>query len=249
MVENTFSAEQKKSSFAHFFIKAFNPFYLLGMLVLSPFAKFIALNVDKAATPVLFFVCLPLVNALLTGLCVLFFGFLLEKYVDGFSFAQKKPAFLIAFIAGLLPIYAAEFKHWVILLPIGVIYVACKNIADFFKEYFFDMMNPEKVITKDGLWAFFKFMASLITTYVVINLSIDSLHLVSGLGKAFNFGNGIEGILDAVYFTFVIITTVGLGGIVPLSPLAKTVVAFECVSSYFILAFVIGVINRGVVKK
>ena len=67
-----------------------------------------------------------------------------------------------------------------------------------------------------------------------------------GSTAPFNFGQGIDAIVNAVYFSVITITTVGYGDIIPHTPLARIIVAAECLTGYILLGLMIGIITRGI---
>ena len=78
------------------------------------------------------------------------------------------------------------------------------------------------------------------------NLSRQSHIIAANIDMAFNFGTDIEGILDAIYFVLITMTTVGYGDIYPHTSLARIIVGLECLTSYILLGIMIGIISRGV---
>ncbi len=55
--------------------------------------------------------------------------------------------------------------------------------------------------------------------------------------------------INALYFSVVVMTTLGFGDIVPLTPDAKMVVVLQCLTSYIMFALMIGILMRGIVSS
>lgn len=57
-----------------------------------------------------------------------------------------------------------------------------------------------------------------------------------------HFHRKIEGILDAIYFSFVTITTLGYGEIKPITPWGKLLIVFELLAGLYFLVIIISII-------
>jgi len=77
-------------------------------------------------------------------------------------------------------------------------------------------------------------------SYQVIGYAVFFVALES------HFSRKIEGILDAIYFSFVTITTLGYGEIKPTTPWGKLIIIFELLTGLYFLVIVISIITSWV---
>ena len=242
-----FLTSDKIGAFKTAAVNSFNLCYLVSLLILAMFSRQIAL-LFAPNYYVYFYVLLPVVNGVLSSAVIALVFKLMKHHGLGSRYQHENRVLAIAFLTGLLTIYAAGSQIVSLGVFLTVMGVTLINLRDFMRRLWV-YLQPDKVMTKEDLINFSAFFLSLITAFTVLNLTVSFLHDFFGDSPAFNFKSGMEGILDAVYFTFISMTTVGFGDVVPLTPFAKIIVSFECVSSYVMLALFIGVINRGVVKN
>ena len=228
-------------------INNFNQCYLLSLILLSLFSRQIA-HLFASDYYSYFYVLLPVVNGTLSCCALAAFFYLIRHKISVQRYQNKNKVMFISFFSGALTIYAAISQTVSFCVFLLVMYVTVTNVRNFMRELW-TYLAPDKILNKEDMINFCSFFISLITAFIVLNLTVFFLHDFFGAQQAFNFSPGIEGILDAVYFTFICVTTVGFGDIVPLTPFAKIIVSFECVSSYIMLALFIGVVNRGITKN
>ncbi len=92
---------------------------------------------------------------------------------------------------------------------------------------------------------------SMLTAFTLINLAMDLLHVLHpGISPAFNFAaTNASALVNAFYFSVVVMTTLGFGDITPLTSAAKISVALQCLTSYVMFALLVGVAMRGVLHN
>lgn len=87
-----------------------------------------------------------------------------------------------------------------------------------------------------------------LSAYLFIGLFFSYLYLAMQLFESQHFsGLPAHQYASVIYFSFVIMTTLGLGDIVPLTPLAQTLVWFEAYAGQCYLAIIIGQLVGGYV--
>lgn len=93
-----------------------------------------------------------------------------------------------------------------------------------------------------------------ITVLAALTTLTISLELLSfSLGQAPSFHGAImtgeATMIDAFYFSIVVMTTLGFGDITPATPAAKLLVSFMCLTGYAMFALIIGVVTRGITNN
>jgi voltage-gated potassium channel len=88
--------------------------------------------------------------------------------------------------------------------------------------------------------------ANLLVAFSLIHYVVGDLSLDAAARDA--YAGTPKGIGDYLYFSVVVMTTLGFGDITPATGWARVVVSLQCISSYFMLAILVGVITKGIVR-
>lgn len=193
------------------------------------------------------YLIIPAINGLLTMLIILGLNrrFAKQNYTRRYYTQDTNSLMQVAFLAGFSSLYLT-FSAWgTLAVSLGIMYMAYTSVKNFASQIS-SLLEPNKMATAADLGEFANFFINLIISFTVINISINMLNIALGNAEAFNFGNGIRGIVDALYFSIITMTTVGYGHIIPNTIIARIAVSFECLTSYIMLGIMIGIICRGV---
>lgn len=193
------------------------------------------------------YLIIPIYNGLFTALITIFLNryFSRRNYTKHYYVADKKALAIVAFLAGFLSIYITVSALGTLLISLMIIYISFLSVKDFAARLT-SLLAPNTLATAQDLGEFANFFINLAITFSVINLSINTIHSSLKIPHAFSFGDGLSGIIDALYFSIITMTTVGYGDIIPQTVIARVVVAFECLTSYLMLGIMIGIITRGI---
>ncbi len=235
-------------SFHQVFLNSFNLCVFVGLVLLAVHHDLIFYNIPNISDMILYYIVIPLVNGLFTAVvCLLLNHYFARRKFTDYSFKiENKPAlFTTAFLAGICCIYIVLDAVSTYLISALIVYAAYSNIRDFARKLS-ALLAPDKKATTGDLAEFTIFFINLLITFTVINISLNTIHISLGIDVAFNFAPGVQGILDAIYFGLITMTTVGYGDIYPHSAVARSVVGLECLTSYLLLGIMIGIISRGI---
>ncbi len=110
-------------------------------------------------------------------------------------------------------------------------------------------LKPDCVVTWPDVGYLVHVYATTLAAFTLVLISLNIIHgYVDGAGPAIAIPKSQPGMINALYFSVVVMTTLGFGDIVPLTPDAKMVVALQCLTSYIMFALMIGILMRGIVS-
>lgn len=237
------------NSFRTIFINDFNLCFFVSAVLISviPDPDNMLRGWSELSRRLTFFFLIPAFNGLITAAVSLLLNhyFARKDYAVIYYTAERSKLALTAFLAGFCSIYVSLSDFGTYLVSLLIIFISGINVKNFAAKLS-QLLAPDTKATPRDLGRFANFFINLMITFTVINLSVNAVHGNLHLPRAFNFGSGIDGILDAVYFSIITMTTVGYGDIIPQTVVARIVVGFECLTSYFMLGIMIGIITRGI---
>ncbi len=247
-IAEVFLPNRYRQNFFHTFIKNINICIFVGLILLSLHHKIILYKLPDIPEKTHLLIGIPAVNAILTAAIYLLLNhyFAKKRFTDNsFKKENKTALFFTGLIGGMLCIYITSNKLATYAISGLILYAAYDNIKNFIARLS-ALLLPEKHATTGDLSDFATFFINLLISFSVINLSLNTVHQNLNIERAFNFSEGIGGILDSIYFTLITMTTVGYGDIYPLSTVARAFIGLECLCSYLLLGIMIGIISRGI---
>jgi voltage-gated potassium channel len=90
-----------------------------------------------------------------------------------------------------------------------------------------------------------------VAAFTLINATLTMIGIYEPRFQAFSWQGGEqwEGMIDSLYLTIVLMTTLGFGDIYPVSQVAKLLVSLQCLTSYLVFALMIGILTRGIASR
>lgn len=236
-----------KKSFTPILLDNFNLCFFVSLIILSllPDPEMFMHRYPRQIW--FFYLVIPSINGILTMLIILGLNrrFAHQNYTKRYYTQDTNSLMQVSFLAGFCSLFLSFSGIGTLLISLVIIYIAYMNVRNFASQIT-ALLEPDKMASAEDLGEFANFFINLIISFTVINISINMLHSSVGNTEAFNFGSGIRGIIDALYFSIITMTTVGYGHIIPDSVIARIAVGFECLTSYIMLGIMIGIICRGV---
>jgi voltage-gated potassium channel len=175
--------------------------------------------------------------------------------------AYQKMAMLIAFICGALDIIFFITHAGILALTVITAAVVFVHIRRFLHQVV-PLLHPERLPTWEDVGQLVHVYLTMIAAFTLITVSLVVIQLyVPNEQPAFRCGyndqgqainafskeHSSESLVDAFYFTVVVMTTLGFGDVVPETETARLFVSLMCLTSYIMFALMIGVITRGIV--
>ncbi len=238
----------KLQNFSNVFLTSFNLCIFVSMVLLAFHHRIPWYNIPNIPEIWQYYLIIPTINSIMTGIiCVVLYHYFATRKYTTYSFerSNKWALFFTGCIAGTLCIYIALNEIATYLISFLIIYAAYHNLKIFISKLS-SLLEPQKNATTSDLADFAAFFINLLITFTVINISLNTIHISLGTDIAFNFDTGIGGIIDAIYFGIITMTTVGYGDIYPHSSAARAIVSIECLTSYLLLGIMIAIIGRGI---
>ena len=236
-----------RQKFGAIFLKDFNLCLFISFCLLAIYHRATESIVINRANILFHYLYIPAFNGFFTALTILVLNriFNKKKFTKPYYSDEKLKLSIVAFIAGFFSYYISfsVIAVYAITVLIVVLFVAEFKI---FTGKLSALLSPNKLASTNDISSFVTFFINLIITFTIINLSVNHIHNDLGFEKAFNFQRGILGIIDALYFNIITMTTVGFGDIVPLNAVGRILISIECIISYLMFGILIGIITRGV---
>lgn len=234
------------------FCDGFIPCFLFGLIPLSILnahggEQLLALLGDSQ---VRLLALLSLLNGLLTGALALFISIKRHPHRQA-SIARRLHlyAFLTGFLSGSVGIALIISAKSVFALTALTVAVIWRNLRRFGSRVL-HLLHPKVIPTWSDAGFLLQTYLTTIGAFTLINAALDILYALQGASPApFSFVHGPGMIIDSLYFSTVVVTTLGFGDIVPATLDGKVLVTLECMIGYLMFALTIGVVTKGVVKS
>ena len=228
----------------------------LGVLVLERFGA--AFGGIRGTTDALHIVVGSLVAGLLTAGATwtihwAWVGRLRRKILGDAAAADsrrlRREGTRIGFVCGALCVFYAIELH--LLVPLSLVFLfLIVGYARHFLVRVSVMLRPGNHPRVEDAAELAFLYATLIASCTVLNTAIqhgnvwlaDGETAFRGLGPEARFG-------DLLYFSIVVITTLGFGDITPATPFARFVVSVEVLTGYLLFALLIGTLTRGILPR
>ncbi|HKI81968.1 MAG TPA: potassium channel family protein [Pseudodesulfovibrio sp.] len=160
--------------------------------------------------------------------------------------SRLRCAAMVGFLAGAADILLTLSEWGVLFLAVLVLSVLVWNLRAFARRSM-ALLRPDSEITWADVNELLRIYLATLIGFTLVNAAADGLHILTGSTPPFDFmAEGGELFLNALYYTVVTMTTLGFGDIVPGTWDGKVLLIIQSLLSYFMFAFMIGLITRGV---
>ncbi len=194
-------------------------------------------------------------NGLLTGLTVMLIHLgrnrrHKKRPTNLFSKAFTKRQILLSgavgFLAGALALNLI-LSVWGLLIIPFILFFVIIHLRRFLKNMAV-LLQPDRHATWPDACDLILIYVGILTSFTLLNLMLMWFsHEFQSVPMAFSNPDSTSFLMDSLYFSVVMMTTVGFGDIHPISYTAKMLVTFQCFVSYFMFALIIGILTRGII--
>jgi voltage-gated potassium channel len=167
--------------------------------------------------------------------------------------AYRRWSTLSAFVCGALVILTYQSLAGLLILTTLTLLAIALSIRLFFRRIA-RLLRPANYAHIQDVVFLLSVFTTLLIAFTLVNYSVDEIY--SAMHRSPNFVSDPDAfsshdgsLLDYLYFSIVVMTTLGFGDISPILPAAKVAVAVECLTSYVMFALMVGVITRGIIFK
>ena len=154
------------------------------------------------------------------------------------------PAWMVAACGFILP-YMAIHPAKLGAFTLAILFLTWVNLR-WLMHHLIRNLAPGAFVTWPDMLRLGRGYLMLITASTLLNASLELLHRMAGAKPAFGFAGGENLVADSLYFSLVVMTTLGFGDITPQTIDAKILVGLESLSSYVVFALLVGVVTRGI---
>ncbi len=150
-------------------------------------------------------------------------------------------------ISGAACLLLFASPYWSISLCVVTLIIVLYELKEFTKKLF-TLLAPGTYPTWEDVGQIADAYIIMLAAYTITNINLSAFHrLFENAPPAFSF-DGVPSLADFIYFSVVVMTTLGFGDIHPVTSDAKLLVSFECLVGYVMFALIVGVITRGIVS-
>ncbi len=199
-----------------------------------------------------------LLNGCLVGIAVFIIHLGRMRRVNREIFPGRDRAYRLVstgsgFLCGALIILVYQSPIGMVILT-GLILLAIAFHIKLFLLRVAHLLRPGRFARIEDVVFLASMFGMLLIAFTLVHISIDHLHTGLEVGsdseQSSVFSSLKRGsLVDHLYFSIVVMTTLGFGDISPLTPMARIAVAVECLTSYVMFALMLGVITRGIIFR
>ena len=153
---------------------------------------------------------------------------------------------LVAFLSGSLVLPVLLFPRAVLALTVILLLLAIAHLRIFVRNIK-RLMQPGQYARWSDVGEMLHVYLTMLAVFTMVMASMFVIHnLIPDLAPPLNLASEGTRFLDFVYFSVVVMTTLGFGDISPVTYDAKILVSLQCLVSYFMFALMIGLVTRGI---
>ena len=245
----------------HIFFRQFALSAFSGLLFFDIFFSHLGGDFQNAANGVISPMS-ALAAFTVTGLCVALLTWIVQttwkrreehmarlEAVYGDRSAYLQTQVWIAFFSGCIVLPVLLLPRTVFLLTFILMTLAYLHLR-LFARRIKGLMQPGHYATWADVGEMLLVYMTMLAVFTLLMASVSVIHsMVPDIGAPLNLNVATPRFLDFVYFSVVVMTTLGFGDISPATYDAKILVAIQCLISYFMFALMVGLMTKGILLK